>query len=617
MLLAMIGSIGLQFYTNSKNNAKVREIQESQKEYQKAAQLKQFERMRQLQADQAKLAMELEKQIHKERIEEIEKEYDEVLDHLIDDFALQSWPLNVLPFIMRGESYGSLVRGGSKTIAIHCILTPSNCNNFNKQVFQELDFRLEAEMNNHWNCQTTHPIVYYGGAWKKNNSCEDDLLTDILLLRTELRSIPCLIITPHFDSNGLTFVINLWGMGENKAAYTITPPDNYLSYSETYKKALDFGFTEEFGYDLYNTTIEELVPYIESLIGFIADKYFWSMYNVEPILPHILLDMQHDINSFKSLKDEAVEQYKAISCSVNHIYRSSGKEAKFLSGYSCLLDKIELEKEYNKIIISYYNEKIGKKMRSLKECFEGVNTDKYDIPFLINSYETFLSDDVKDKIQKCIEDIDNKKDIPLLYCANNNELYQRIFNLSKDYNKGIDKFICKRTNEYYCIGCFVDSENKILYSMCGDSFYIFSMRGYRVCSLATKLTNLKFYEEETTIEFPLLEEEPLMRFLCLKEKWLSKLIMVDQKISSYLPIYLFNAPLINIKYDDLKDWADRNRNHNSSFNIIVGYSVENSMYYIIGMFDSDEKNIFACYCNTIDDSINKRILNKTTIKIKL
>lgn len=75
MLLAMIGSIGLQFFTNSKNNAKVREIQESQKEYQKAAQLKQFERMRQLQADQARLAMELEKEIHEERIEEIEKEY--------------------------------------------------------------------------------------------------------------------------------------------------------------------------------------------------------------------------------------------------------------------------------------------------------------------------------------------------------------------------------------------------------------------------------------------------------------------------------------------------------------------------------------------------------------
>ena len=37
MLLAMISSIGLQFFTNSKNNAKVREIQESQKEYQKAA----------------------------------------------------------------------------------------------------------------------------------------------------------------------------------------------------------------------------------------------------------------------------------------------------------------------------------------------------------------------------------------------------------------------------------------------------------------------------------------------------------------------------------------------------------------------------------------------------
>lgn len=311
MLLAMIGSIGLQFFTNSKNNAKVREIQESQKEYQKAAQLKQFERMRQLQADQARLAMELEKEIHEERIEEIEKEYDEVLDHLIDDFALQSWPLNVLPFIMRGESYGSLIRGGSRTIAIHCVLTPSNCSNFNKQIYQALDFRLEVEMNNHWNCQSTHPVMYYGGAWKKNSFNEDDLLTDIQLLRTELKNIPCLIITPHFDSNGLTFVINLWGMGEDKAAYTITPPCELFSYNSTYKKGIDYGYTEEMGFDLYNTTIEEFVPYIESLIGFIADKYFWSLYGTAPQLASIY--SRNSIPLAKSIRNIYIENNLIIN----------------------------------------------------------------------------------------------------------------------------------------------------------------------------------------------------------------------------------------------------------------------------------------------------------------
>lgn len=342
-LTMMLGSIGLQFFTNEKNNKKARELQESQKEYQEAAQQKQFDRMRQLQAEQAKLAMELEEDIHRERMLEIEKDYDEVLDRLIDNFALQNWPLNVLPFIMKGESYGSLIRGGSRTLAMHCILTPSNCSNFNKQVYKEIDFRLEAEVNTHWNTQSEHPVVYYGGAWKKINTSEDELLTDIQLLRSQIKSVPCILLTPYFYDNGLIFRITMWGMGDDKTTFSITPPEGLFSYEKYYKKGLSYEYTEEYGDDLYITTIEEFVQYLENLIGAVADKYFWSMYHIVPILPS--LNIENKERNLQDIKTVYIEE--VTSFQNDDIY--SLEDVKNRLNYYCSIRNYLSSEQCNKI----------------------------------------------------------------------------------------------------------------------------------------------------------------------------------------------------------------------------------------------------------------------------
>lgn len=292
----MVASIGMQFFNNYANSKKNTEIQEKQREFQKAAAEHDFERMRELQAESAKLALELEAEVHKERIEDINSNYDALLENFARSFAIQNWPLNVLPFIMKGESFGSLFNGTTQSVNMHCIFTPSNCDWFNEMFYDDIDLRLEAEMNNNWNAQSTHPVVYYGGGWNRRSlrhgvSQPNPIdLDDIELLKTNLKNVPVLVVTPYFDP-WLHFRVELWGMGKDcSTPYRIDIP--YGSDVEISKRIFSYDYNkdvkEDISDDFANTTIEEFVPYLESLIGFVADKYFWGMYGVAPKLPTIL-----------------------------------------------------------------------------------------------------------------------------------------------------------------------------------------------------------------------------------------------------------------------------------------------------------------------------------------
>lgn len=287
----MVASIGMQFFNNYANSKKNEEIQEKQREFQRAAAEHDFERMRKLQTESAKLALELEAEVHKERVEDINSNYDPLLDNFAHSFAIQNWPLNVLPFVMKGESFGTLFNG-TKSINLHCILTPSNCDWFNKNFYDDIDLRLEAEMNNNWNAQSTHPVVYYGGAWNRRSMVKGISvpnivdLDDIELLRVKLKDVPVVVITPYFDP-WLHFKVKLWGMGKDSdAPYRIDiPHGNDIDYSQ---RIFSYDYHKdqtELTEDFENTTIEEFVPYLECLIGFIADKYFWSMYHIVPLTP--------------------------------------------------------------------------------------------------------------------------------------------------------------------------------------------------------------------------------------------------------------------------------------------------------------------------------------------
>ena len=379
----MVASIGMQFFNNYANSKKNAEIQEKQREFQKAAAEHDFERMRKLQAESAKLALELEAEVHKERVEDINSNYDALLENFAHSFAIQNWPLNVLPFIMKGESFGSLFNGTTQSVNMHCIFTPSNCDWFNEMFYDDIDLRLEAEMNNNWNAQSTHPIVYYGGGWSRRSlkhgvSQPNPIdLDDIELLRTKLKNVPVLVVTPYFDP-WLHFRVRLWGMGKDCGMpYRIDIPhgdDVDISkriFSYDYNKDVKEEMTDDFS----NTTIEEFVPYLESLIGFVADKYFWTMYHIVPLTPTYIaskeaLRFPNDIRKLYLSEVETKQEYRTET-----LYDIERK-LEYIESLSVILDRkkcqtLEIE------LLSYANSLIGlsdnqiSTLSELKEFLKG------------------------------------------------------------------------------------------------------------------------------------------------------------------------------------------------------------------------------------------------------
>lgn len=341
----MVASVGMQFFNNFANSKKNKALQERQREAQKAAAEHDFDRARRLQAEAAKLALELEKETHDFRVKDIEDSYDSLLDNFAHSFTINNWPLNVLPFIMKGESFGSLIPGSTKSISMHCILTPSNCSWFNEYFYDDLDLRLEAEMNQNWNAQSSHPIVYYGGSWnrrKKNGNftvVENIDLDDIELLRRKLKSIPTMVVTPYFDPM-LHFRVQLWGMGkDNDVPFRIDiskENDNFENRIFSYNYCID-EVPEETD-DFFNTTMEEFVPYLECLIGFVADKYFWSMYSIAPQLP-ILISF---ISKSSQLLEAYSDNYKSL-LSTNSNGIDNRKILALFSGIKPLINKVDQE----------------------------------------------------------------------------------------------------------------------------------------------------------------------------------------------------------------------------------------------------------------------------------
>lgn len=456
----MIASIGMQFFNNYANNKKNDEIQVQQREFQRAAAEHDFERMRKIQASASKLALELESEVHKERLEDIEKSYDAWLENFAIDCAITDWPLNVLPFIMKGESFGSLFGGTAKSICMHCIITPSNCAWFNEFFYDDLDFRVEAEMNNNWNAQSLHPVVYYGGGWnrrdKKNSLPSLIDLDDIDTLKNNLRQVPTMVITPYFDPY-VHFKVYLWGMGKDTGTpFRMDIPqgecnDSKRIFSYDYNKNSTPKLTD----DLFNTTMEEFVPYLTCLIGFVADKYFWSMYGITPFLPSTL-------SSYPSLKNIYAKEYLVLAHNIVsntsvtlHLLQ---KKIDYLDSVKPILDtddRISLENSIiTKIKTGYYsksNLSIPNNYSEIKSfidneerethktswttitkfddtLYKRINTDRFDLLPILIEFVDFVNahQDVLEKSETAlyIEETDFKIFIIHIYNTENKKIMQ-------------------------------------------------------------------------------------------------------------------------------------------------------------------------------------------------
>ena len=354
-LALMAVNVGASVFNNWRNNKQSHKLQEKQQEFARAATERNKQRMWQLMREGQELALEMERETHENRLEDIRNDFDRILHRLAYAQAINSWPLKVLPIVMKNQSLGSLTATADENIAIHCILTSSNCIQFNKHILPTIEEKLADFCNLHWSTLSSHPILFYSGAWKTGTTPTG---VEISQLKTNLRNLPTLLITPFFKpEGGIVFQINAWGIGVELET-EIECAD--FSYAESYKSGIDY-LQEE---DIKERTIEEFIPYLQCLVGYIADQYFWTNHNESPLLPTLLAMKVVNTDGMQYLNTASEERYSNLLdvCVEESLAMpfSPEKMLSLLEGSASLWDEKTRYAKLEEIFICYCNQKTCK-----------------------------------------------------------------------------------------------------------------------------------------------------------------------------------------------------------------------------------------------------------------
>lgn len=307
----ILTNVGLQIYNNwcgSRQNEKLRQKRE---EFERAAREHNTEHMWKLLREGQELTMQLEKEKHDDRLKELKDEVDHLLERLTHEATISNWPLKVLPIVMKNQAFGNLLANQEEHVAMHVIFTRSNYDKFNKLVYPIVEKELEQYCDKHWSTMTNHPVLFYSGAWKPMN-CPTDV--QVTAMREELKNLPTLLITPFFRpiDGKLVFQVHMWGVGANSSDQFIVPEIEPLSdefhFQRTYTNQQDY--ENEVG--LLDEIVEDLVPYLECMIGYMADTYFWSSAGLAPHLPLLVTNGIINTDGMKYLVDDTRKYYNNL-----------------------------------------------------------------------------------------------------------------------------------------------------------------------------------------------------------------------------------------------------------------------------------------------------------------
>ena len=404
----ILANVGMQIYNNWCNGRQNEQLQQMREEFEQAARERQTERMWQLMREGQELTMQLEEEKHQQRIDELKNDVGDLLLKLAYENAINNWPLNVLPIVMKNQALGNLLANQEESIALHCILAPSNCPDFNKYVYSAVEKELEQYCNLYWSSNSGHPILFYSGAWRGNDAPNG---MQIESMQTALSNLPTLLITPFFrpSDGNLVIQLRIWGVdaasndnGMLSDLYEFEPSEK--EFQREYNKQLDFASEEGLIEDL----VEDLVPYLQCLIGYMADTYFWSSSGLAPLLPHLLVDGSINTDGMKYLVSNSGEYYeRLLLTSKENAIKQPFANSDLLNLYKGgkeLWDKESCNNKLEHIFISYCEVHYGGSYNSIAEAIQECPFTINDIPFISSFIES--SDDVIAKKLKSLPIMD-------------------------------------------------------------------------------------------------------------------------------------------------------------------------------------------------------------------
>lgn len=369
----ILANVGLSIFNNWAGSRQNKQIAEKREEFERAAREGQRERMLQLMREGQQLTLELEEQKHKERLSELNDQFDNLIKELTYSAAIEHWPLKTLPIVMKNQALGNLLANQEEKVALHCILTSSNCREFNDYVLSKVESALEAYCNVHWSTLTGSPVLFYSGAWKSNDVPTG---TQVDSMRAALSNLPTLLITPFFrpQDHKLVFQAHVWGVGYNNSDRfliseidpSVEPKSERMEHSGTKRLRFQRDYTDKLTWlkekGLIEEAVEDIVPYLQCLIGYIADTYFWSAFGSVPKLPRMLTDGTINTDGMKYLVDETKKYYeKLLKEGIHDIDKHFFTEEYLLNIYEGMNDLCDTQGKkdlLNNIAIEYCKSKL-------------------------------------------------------------------------------------------------------------------------------------------------------------------------------------------------------------------------------------------------------------------
>lgn len=452
----ILANVGLQIYNNWCGSRQNKQLQQKREEYERAAREHNTQRMWQLMREGQEMTRQLEEERHRQRLEELKNDVGNLLQKLAYSATINNWPLSVLPIVMKNQALGNLLANQEEHIAMHCILTPSNYQEFNKVVFPRIEEKLDEYCNQYWSVLTDHPVLFYSGAWRSGQAPTE---VQIDSMRSALGNLPTLLITPFFrPSDGrLIFQLRIWGVG--------TLNDGFNDFSELEPTEFQRTYTDNDDYangdGLLDEIIEDVIPYLQCVIGYIADSYFWSSEGLCPCLPKLLTNGTINTDGMKYLVNNSQEFYERLLLTCNENEQelfSDSKDLDLCEGTSCFWnDELKIEKLEN-IFISYCSKHIGRDFHSMKECLNLENFTKEDLPFIRKFRKVYNLEkygNKLDEIQSVLESVDfdysilEATDIPYLEKLAEDGNAAAMFRLGEIYEYSIGIKWNKELSEKY------------------------------------------------------------------------------------------------------------------------------------------------------------------------
>lgn len=404
----ILANVGLQIYNNWCGSRQNAALQQKREEFERAAKERNTEHMWRLMREGQELTLQLEKEKHADRLNELKDEVDHLLEKLTYETTISNWPLKVLPIVMKNQAFGNLLANQEENIAMHVIFTRSNYDKFNKLVYPVVEKQLEQYCDKHWSTMTDHPILFYSGAWKPVVNPTD---VQVTAMREELKNLPTLLITPFFRPNDgkLVFQLHMWGVGANSTNKFDVPEIEPTDFQRPFCNQDDYDNEE----GLLEEIVEDLVPYLECMIGYMSDTYFWSSTGLAPHLPLLLTSGAINTDGMKYLVEDAKGYFETLA-KEEELYSkyqpfADTKALSLYDGTSCFYQDDSRKVKLESIFISYCSQHTARDFHSMTESLDVSYFAKEDLPFICKFRSLYQYDSYQKElkeIQTVLEAVD-------------------------------------------------------------------------------------------------------------------------------------------------------------------------------------------------------------------